>query len=160
MKKMADIEISKELANEIFEVVELSKKSGKLKVGANEVTKILEKGNAKLVCVATDVNPPEIVMHLPFLCKEKNVPFAKVGTKAELGAACGIDVTTSSIVIIDAGEAKNQLASVSKKLKILLGESTESETEEVKEEKKEKTTEKKTEEKPKEEDKKEDSKKE
>ena len=32
--------------------------------------KAIEKGNAKLVAVAKDANPPEVVMHIPMLCEE------------------------------------------------------------------------------------------
>ena len=69
--KMA--EVSKDLENKAYEAIEIAKKTGKLKRGTNEVTKIIEKGLAKLVVYARDVNPQEIVMHLEPLCQEKNI---------------------------------------------------------------------------------------
>ena len=62
------------LSNKALEAVELARTTGKLKKGTNEVTKAIERGTAKLVLVAKDVSPPEVVMHLPLLGKEKGVP--------------------------------------------------------------------------------------
>jgi len=106
-------DISKEKIEQIYEAVELAKATGKIKKGTNEVTKIIERGQAKLVAFASDVNPPEVVMHLPMLCEEKTVPCFKVGTKEELGAAAGIDVSTTAVVIVEPGEAKDILKKIS-----------------------------------------------
>ena len=54
-----------------------------------------------------DVNPPEVIMHLDPLCKEKGIPFAKVPSKEDLGAAAGLQVGTSSVAVIQEGEAKD-----------------------------------------------------
>jgi len=93
----------------ILEVVELARETGKLRKGVNETTKAVERGEAKLVVVAGDVTPPEIVMHLQPLCEEKNIRYAKVETKLELGRAAGIQVGSSSIAVVDAGEGKKKL---------------------------------------------------
>ena len=55
---------------DIYTLIELARKTGKIEKGTNEVTKAIEKGNAKLVAVAKDANPPEVVMHIPMLCEE------------------------------------------------------------------------------------------
>ncbi len=92
-----------------YEIVELARKSGKIKKGTNEVTKLLERGTAKAVVYAADCNPKEIVMHLPLLAKEKDVPCFEVPSKEELGAAAGLTKPTAAVVITDLGEAKNAL---------------------------------------------------
>ncbi len=89
----------------VYEVVEVAKKTGKLKKGCNEVTKALEKGQAKLVVVAKDTQPKEIIMHLPLLSKEKGVQYVEVEKKEELGAAAGLPLGTAAIAITDLGEA-------------------------------------------------------
>lgn len=61
----------KELSEKAFEAIEVAKATGKIKKGTNEVTKALEKGIAKLVVIAKDVNPKEITMHIPVLAKKK-----------------------------------------------------------------------------------------
>lgn len=97
---------------EVLEIIETARETGKIRRGINEVTKSIERGEAKLVAYAEDVDPPEIVMHLPALCDEKKIPVVKVPTKVELGRAAGIDVGTSAIAVVDAGEAKKELASL------------------------------------------------
>lgn len=91
----------------VYEAVEIAKATGKLKKGTNEVTKAIERGQAKLVVVATDVNPAEVVMHLPLLAKEKNAPCVKVPSKEKLGEAAGLERPTAAIAIVQEGDAKN-----------------------------------------------------
>jgi len=97
---------------EVLDIIEAARETGKIRRGVNEVTKSIERGEAKLVVWAEDVDPPEIVMHLPVLCDEKKIKYAKVPTKVELGRAAGIDVGTSAIAVVDAGEAKKELAAI------------------------------------------------
>ncbi|MBU2560680.1 MAG: ribosomal L7Ae/L30e/S12e/Gadd45 family protein [Nanoarchaeota archaeon] len=96
----------KEVVEKVYQAIETAKSSGKIKKGINEVTKAIEKGDAKLVAYASDVNPAEIVMHLPLLCKEKGIPCVKVGSKEELGAAAGLTVPTVSVAVVNEGDAK------------------------------------------------------
>jgi large subunit ribosomal protein L7Ae len=93
--------------DKVYEAIEVARNTGKIKKGTNEVTKIIERGQAKLVAVAKNVQPAEIIMHLPLLCKEKNVPCFQVASKEELGAAAGLEVGTGAVVVIEEGEAKN-----------------------------------------------------
>lgn len=90
----------------VYEIVELAKKTGKIKKGTNEVTKMIEKGKAKFVAVAEDVQPKEIIMHIPIIAKEKGIPCFTVPSREELGAAAGLGIPTSAIAVIVEGEAK------------------------------------------------------
>lgn len=110
-------ELSKEEIDRVYEAVEIAKATGKIRKGTNETTKAIEKGTAKLVVVAKDVNPPEITMHIPLLAKEKGVPCAEVPTKEELGAAAGLEVGTVSVAIVEEGESKAIIKELSEKLK-------------------------------------------
>ncbi len=92
-----------------YEIVELARKSGKIKKGTNEATKMVERGTAKAVIYAADVNPKEIVMHIPLIAKEKGIPCFEVASKEELGAAAGLTKPTAAVAIIDAGDAKSLL---------------------------------------------------
>ena len=69
----------------VLDIVEIARTSGKIRKGANEATKAIEKGDAKLVVYAGDVNPKEVIMHLPLLCKEKNIPCGEHITSPEPG---------------------------------------------------------------------------
>ncbi len=96
-------------ADQIYEAVEVARNTGKIKKGSNEVTKAIERGVAKLVVVAKDVQPAEVIMHLPLLAKEKGVPCVEVPSKEQLGAAAGLTVSTGAIAIVVEGEAKKLL---------------------------------------------------
>src|SRR3989344_7158581 len=111
--KMAE---QNEIANKAYEAIEIAKTTGKIKKGTNETTKVIERGVAKLVVAAKDVNPPEVIMHLPILCKEKNIPYVEVPSKEELGAAAGLEVPTSSVAIVQEGEAKDLIKQIVSKL--------------------------------------------
>ncbi len=112
-------EVSKDLVNKVYEAVSIAKASGKIRKGVNETTKAIDRSVAKLVVMAEDVTPPEILMHLPVLCEEKKIPYVYVPSKVELGKACGIDVPTSSIAIAQEGDAKKLIGDISEKLRAL-----------------------------------------
>jgi len=100
---------------QVFAIIQKAKDSGSFKIGANEVTKAVERGTAVLVATANDVSPAEIVAHFPGLCKEMKILHASIGTKVELGASVGIKSTTA-IAVIDAGNAKKELETLKKSL--------------------------------------------
>ena len=114
---MAKFEASKEIIEKVYEAIEIANATGKIKKGVNEVTKAIERGNAKLVVVAKDVSPPEITMHIPLVAEEKEVPCVEVPSKEELGAAAGIDVGTAGIAIIQEGDAKDTVKEIVNKIK-------------------------------------------
>jgi len=119
MADFVKIQVPNELKEKQLTILEKVVKTGKIRVGTNECTKAIERGTAKLVLIAEDVSPPEVVMHLPVLCKEKNIPFTYVSTKKELGERAGIKVNASAIALIDEGDAKKELVDLVKKLKEL-----------------------------------------
>jgi large subunit ribosomal protein L7Ae len=111
--------VSKELANQAYQAVEMARDTGKLRRGVNEATKAIERGTAKLIVIAEDVSPPEIVAHLPILGDEKNAPYIFVPSKKELGVASGIDVPTTAVAIIEAGNGKEIVEQIAKQAKEL-----------------------------------------
>lgn len=111
----------KELSDKVLQAMETAKNTGKVRKGTNETTKAIEKGIAQLVVIAEDVEPEEIVMHLPALCDEKKIPYVYVPSKQELGRAVGIDVASASACIVDPGEASETLKEIIKKISELKG---------------------------------------
>ncbi len=99
-------EVPEELAQKAYEALQKARETGKIKKGTNETTKAVERGLAKLVLIAEDVDPPEIVAHLPLLCEEKKIPYVYVPSKKKLGEAAGIEVAAASAAILDPGEAR------------------------------------------------------
>jgi large subunit ribosomal protein L7Ae len=109
----------KELQDVAYEIVEVARDTGKVRKGTNETTKAVERAIAKFVVIAEDVDPPEIIFHLPIMCQEKNIPFIYVASKQQLGRALGIDVPSASAAIIESGDAQRLIDDLSKKLKDL-----------------------------------------
>jgi len=101
----------------VYEIIEKARKTGKVEKGTNEVTKAIERGTAKLVAYGTDVEPKEIVQHLPILCKEKSIFCIAADKKEKLGISVGINVGCASVAIIDAGDAEKDLESFIKQNK-------------------------------------------
>lgn len=116
---MVEFEIPKDLVDKVLQAVEIAKNTGKIKKGTNETTKAIERGKARLVIIAQNVEPKEIVMHLPVLCEEKKCEYVYVPSKEELGRAAGINVSTASACIIEPGEAKNLVEEIIKKIKTI-----------------------------------------
>ncbi|OGI15813.1 50S ribosomal protein L7ae [Candidatus Micrarchaeota archaeon RBG_16_49_10] len=116
---MTKLEVPKEVSDRVYQVLEVVKNTGKIRKGINEVTKSIERGEAKLVVIATDVSPIEITMHIPVLCDEKKCEYVYVPSKEELGRSVGINVPTSAVSIVNVGEGKNSLDEIIKKLRDL-----------------------------------------
>jgi large subunit ribosomal protein L7Ae len=119
-KSYVKFEVPKELQDRVIQLVETARNTGKVRKGVNETTKSIERGLAKLVVIAEDVDPEEIVMHLPALCEEKKIPYVYVKSKLDLGRASGIDVAASSVAILDPGEGKELLKEISENVEKLM----------------------------------------
>ncbi len=96
-----------DLVNPIYEALRVATQSGKVRKGTNEATKAIERGTSKLIVIAEDVEPPEVVAHLPILCEEQNASYVFVPSKQELGKALGIDITSAAAAILDSGDAQH-----------------------------------------------------
>ena len=94
---------------DIYKIIEKAKRTGKIEKGTNEVTKAIERGSAKFVVYASDVEPKEIIQHIPLLCKEKKILCKEVDNKQKLGIAAGLPVSASSVAVIEAGEAEQDI---------------------------------------------------
>ena len=111
-KTYAKFEVPKEIMDKSLEALRLAKQTGSVKKGVNEVTKSVERGIAALVLIAGDVEPEEVVMHLPTICEQKRIPFLFVPAKLDLGKAAGLSVPCAAASIEKAGEGQSQLKEV------------------------------------------------
>ena len=105
----------KEVQDMAYDLVEKARDAGKISKGANEATKQVERGQAKIVVMAEDTQPEEILAHMPILCEEKNIPYAYVPSKDELGTSAGLHIGTAAIAILNPGKDKATLESLIKK---------------------------------------------
>ena len=96
--------------------------TGKVKKGTNETTKAVERGIAKLVYISEDVQPPEIVAHLPLLCDEMRIQYIYVPSKNRLGMSINIPVGSAAVSIIDLGDASDLVQEILSRLNAIKGE--------------------------------------
>ncbi|MAQ56798.1 MAG: 50S ribosomal protein L7ae [Euryarchaeota archaeon] len=98
-------ETPSDIQEQVYEMVKSLGKDerGRLKKGANEVTKAAERGTAKMVVMAENVNPGELLAHIPMICKEKSIPFIYVEDQAYLAEAAGMSLgtRTAAIAVMD-----------------------------------------------------------
>ena len=106
----------------ILDLVQQANNYKQLKKGANEATKTLNRGTAEIIILAADAQPLEIILHLPLLCEDKNVPYVFVDSKKALGRACGISrsVVAVSIVANPHSQLKNSIANMKTEIDKLL----------------------------------------
>lgn len=110
-------EVPKDLVSAIYEAVRVAKESGKVRKGTNETTKAVERGVSKLAVIAEDVEPPEVVAHLPIICEERNSPYVFVPSKQQLGESLGISVGSAAATILEAGESQHIVEEIINTLK-------------------------------------------
>merc|ERR1712164_52885 len=83
-----------------------------VKMGINHVTTLVEEKKAKLVVIAHDVDPIEVVCWLPSLCKARGIPYCIIKSKARLGAVVGMKTATCLAITDVKAENKGDLASL------------------------------------------------
>jgi large subunit ribosomal protein L7Ae len=119
MPVYVDFDVPVTLEDDALAALEVARDTGTVKKGTNESTKAVERGNAELVYIAEDVQPEEIVMHLPELADEKDVPFVFVGAQDDVGHAAGLEVGSAAAAIVDPGEARDDVDDVAGKVEEL-----------------------------------------
>jgi large subunit ribosomal protein L7Ae len=105
-----------EIQNKALEALEIARDTGKIKKGANEATKAIERSIATLVLIGADVEPEEIVMHLAPLCEEKKIPFIFINKQNDIGSASGLDVGSTAAAIVKPGKAKEIVDELTKQI--------------------------------------------
>jgi len=106
----------------LLDLVQQATNYKQTKKGANEATKTLNRGISELIIMAADAEPIEILLHLPLLCEDKNVPYVFVPSKVALGRACGVSrpVIASSITTNEASQLKTTIEGMKIKIEQLL----------------------------------------
>ncbi|KAL0625448.1 NHP2-like protein 1 [Plecturocebus cupreus] len=93
-------------------------------VAGTTATKTLNRGISEFIVMAADAEPLEIILHLPLLCEDKNVPYVFVRSKQALGRACGVSrpVIACSVTIKEGSQLKQQIQSIQQSIERLLKE--------------------------------------
>jgi U4/U6 small nuclear ribonucleoprotein SNU13 len=110
------------LTNQILDLCQQASNYKQLKKGANEATKTLNRGIAEFIVMTADTEPIEILLHLPLLCEDKNVPYVFVPSKTALGRACGVSrpVIAASVTTNEARELSSQIQKIKDQIERLL----------------------------------------
>ena len=111
-----------EMTVKILDLVQQACNYKQLKKGANEATKTLNRGIAEFIVLAADAEPLEILLHLPLLCEDRNVPYVFVSSKVALGRACGVSrpVISCSVTSNEASNLKDQIITMKDGIEQLL----------------------------------------
>ncbi|KAL4942317.1 hypothetical protein BDV06DRAFT_222333 [Aspergillus oleicola] len=102
------------LSQQLLDLVQSATHYRQIKKGANETTKTLNRGTSELVILAADTTPLPIILHLPLLCEDKNVPYVYVPSKLALGRATGVSrpVIATSITTNEASDLTPQIRAI------------------------------------------------
>lgn len=111
-----------QLTVSILDLVQQAHNYKQLKKGANEATKTLNRGIAEFIVLSADAEPLEILLHLPLLCEDKNVPYVFVRSKQALGRACGVSrpVIACSVTVNEGSQLKPQIQGIQTNIEKLL----------------------------------------
>lgn len=109
-------DVPTDLQEDVITAVEVARDTGSVRKGTNETTKAIERGNAKLVVIAEDVQPEEIVLHLPELADERDIPYVYIGDQDDVGRAVGLEVGSAAAAIVDPGEAEGDVEGIAEKI--------------------------------------------
>lgn len=115
-KSYVKFEVSNDVVSKTYEALQLAKQSGTVRKGSNEVTKSVERGLATFVVIAGDVEPEEVVVHIPSLCEQKKIPYSYVPSKTDLGKSIGLNVPCTAIAVENAGNASNAIKDITSKI--------------------------------------------
>jgi len=119
MPVYVDYDVPADLQERALDALEVARDTGTVKKGTNETTKAVERGNASLIFVAEDVQPEEVVMHLPELADEKGIAYVFVDSQDDLGAAAGLEVGSAAAAVVDAGDAAEEVEDIASKVEDL-----------------------------------------
>jgi len=110
------------LTQKILELVQQASNYKQLRKGANEATKTLNRGISEFIVMSADAEPLEILLHLPLLCEDKNVPYVFVRSKQALGRACGVSraVIACSVTVNEGSQLKPQITAIQQCIEKLL----------------------------------------
>jgi len=110
------------LSKTILDLLQQAANYKQLRKGANEATKTLNRGISELIVLAADAEPLEILLHLPLLCEDKNVPYVFVKSKQALGRACGVSrpVIAASVTVKEGSQLKSQIDTLKNNIEKLL----------------------------------------
>ncbi|XP_070839236.1 H/ACA ribonucleoprotein complex subunit 2-like protein [Chaetodon trifascialis] len=90
---------SKKLSKKLYKCVKKAAKVKNIRRGVKEVQKFINKGEKGIVVLAGDTLPIDVYCHLPVMCEDRNLPYAYIPSKVDLGSSAGSKRPTCVILI-------------------------------------------------------------
>jgi len=101
----------KKLLKKLHRTIKKASKARQVKRGVKEVVKGIRKGEKGLLVLAGDINPIDIISHLPVLSEEAHIPYVFVPSKEELGQASSTKRPTSCVMVCPGMKKKTKKGS-------------------------------------------------
>ncbi|KAG7237511.1 hypothetical protein INR49_032260 [Caranx melampygus] len=90
---------SRKLSKKLYKCVKKAAKVKNIRRGVKEVQKFINKGEKGIVVLAGDTLPIDVYCHLPVMCEDRNLPYAYIPSKVDLGSSAGSKRPTCVILI-------------------------------------------------------------
>ncbi|KAM4620461.1 H/ACA ribonucleoprotein complex subunit 2-like protein [Polymixia lowei] len=90
---------SRKLSKKLYKCVKKAAKLKQIRRGVKEVQKFINKGEKGIVVLAGDTLPIDVYCHLPVMCEDKDLPYAYIPSKVDLGSSAGSKRPTCVILI-------------------------------------------------------------
>ncbi|XP_040907945.1 H/ACA ribonucleoprotein complex subunit 2-like protein [Toxotes jaculatrix] len=90
---------SRKLSKKLYKCVKKAAKVKNIRRGVKEVQKFINKGEKGIVVMAGDTLPIDVYCHLPIMCEDRNLPYAYIPSKVDLGSSAGSKRPTCVILI-------------------------------------------------------------
>ncbi|KAG9346833.1 hypothetical protein JZ751_007179 [Albula glossodonta] len=89
----------RKLSKKLYKCVKKAAKVKQIRRGVKEVQKFINKGEKGIVVLAGDTLPIDVYCHLPIMCEDRNLPYAYIPSKVDLGSSAGSKRPTCVIMI-------------------------------------------------------------
>uniref|UniRef100_A0A224Y000 Putative nucleolar protein nhp2 n=1 Tax=Panstrongylus lignarius TaxID=156445 RepID=A0A224Y000_9HEMI len=110
----------RKLTKKIYKLIKKASKNREYcKSGLKLVQSSIRKGATGLIILAGDVTPVDVMIHLPAVCEDKDIPYCYVPSKEDIGTAMGVTRGVISVLIIDNPEIQDNFVEVLNEVKAL-----------------------------------------
>ncbi|KAK9506347.1 hypothetical protein O3M35_008302 [Rhynocoris fuscipes] len=111
---------SRKLTKKIYKLIKKASKNREYcKTGLKLVQSAIRKGATGLVILAGDVSPVDVMIHLPAVCEDKEIPYCYVPSKDDIGTAMGVTRGVITVLILDNPEIQELYAEILDEVKAL-----------------------------------------
>jgi len=115
---------SKKFAKKVYKLIKKGTKAKSIRSGLKDVQSRIRKGETGLVIFAGDVTPVDVMVHMPVVCEDKQIPYIYTPSRMDLGAAMGVKRGCLMILVKEHDDIKELYDEVSKEINKISSESS------------------------------------